>query len=421
MALTVPIEEIIRDGNPVLQIKPHWNRIRLGDIGSVLNGCAFKSEYFDRDSGVPLIRIRDIGSDCTEINYSGEFEERYLVHPGDLLVGMDGDFNCARWRGPKGLLNQRVCKIEVDSDVYLPNFLDIVLPAYLKAINAATSSITVKHLSSRTVEDIPLPLPPLEEQVRLVGEIEKQFSRLDEAVANLESARSRLAVYSSSVLRRAIRGALQDSRVVSDGAGSEHLPEGWCLVTLPQIGELARGRSKHRPRDDPALYGGDYPFIQTGDVRRSDGVIRHYTQTYSEFGLAQSRLWPAGTLCITIAANIAETGILAFDACFPDSVVGFVPKSGSPTTEYVEYFFRIAKQELSRFAPATAQKNINLDVLQSIRIPLPPVSEQRRIVTEVDRRLSILRELEAEVDANLKRAQSLRQAILAKAFSGAHA
>ena len=187
---------------------------------------------------------------------------------------------------------------------------------------------------------------------------------------------------------------------------------------MPQLGELNRGKSKHRPRDDAALYGGPYPFIQTGDVRRSDGSITEYSQTYSEFGLKQSRLWPIGTLCITIAANIAETGILKLEACFPDSVVGFVSEQGYPTTEYVEFFIRTARDGLDRFASATAQKNINLEVLEAVAVPTPPLAEQRRIVAEVERRLSLVLGVESEVDANLKRAQALRQATLQLSFNG---
>jgi type I restriction enzyme S subunit len=196
------------------------------------------------------------------------------------------------------------------------------------------------------------------------------------------------------------------------------LPEGWTWTILPQLGELNRGKSKHRPRDDKHLYGGPYPFIQTGNVRKSEELISAYSQTYSELGLQQSRLWPAGTLCITIAANIAETGILTFDACFPDSVVGFISESGPITTRYIEYFLRTTRKKIERFAPATAQKNINLDVLQAVAVPLPPLPEQERIVAEIERRLSIAAEAEAQADTNLQRAERLRQSILTQAFSG---
>lgn len=123
-------------------------------------------------------------------------------------------------------------------------------------------------------------------------------------------------------------------------------------------------------------------------------------------------------MCITIAANIAETGILKFAACFPDSVVGFLIEDGTTTTQYVEYFIRTAREKLERFAPATAQKNINLEVLEAVAVPLPPFAEQHRIVAEVDRRLSLIHEIGAQVDANWKRADRLQQSVLRKAFAG---
>ena len=118
---------------------------------------------------------------------------------------------------------------------------------------------------------------------------------------------------------------------------------GGCGQRWPQLGELNRGKSKHRPRNALHLYGGPYPFVQTGDIKNATGVIREYKQTYSEEGLKQSRLWPKGTLCITIAANIADTALLGFDACFPDSIVGFISESENVDIRFVEYFFSNSK------------------------------------------------------------------------------
>ena len=101
MALTVSLDDIVASGNSLLAIKPHWQRVRLGAVGQVLNGYAFKAELFTREGGMPLIRIRDVGSAASETFYSGDYDDRYVVSAGDLLVGMDGDFNCARWRGPR--------------------------------------------------------------------------------------------------------------------------------------------------------------------------------------------------------------------------------------------------------------------------------------------------------------------------------
>ena len=313
---------------------------------------------------------------------------------------------------------------------------------------------TVASIETNALLDFEIPIVSLDDQHRIVAEIEKQFSRRDKAVANLKRVKANLKRYKASVLKAAVEGRLvpteaelacREGRTYETGRqllqrlmqahygkptgnsnckaadrpntfGLPQLPEGWTWSALPQVGELSRGKSKHRPRDDAKLYDGPYPFIQTGDVRRSEGTICEFSQTYNEFGLKQSRLWPAGTLCITIAANIAETGILTMPACFPDSIVGFLSDNVA-ITRFVEYFIRTIRADIARYASATAQKNINLAVLEGVVISFPPLAEQHRIVAEVDRRLSIVREVESEVDANLKRAQALRQAVLARAFA----
>lgn len=164
------------------------------------------------------------------------------------------------------------------------------------------------------------------------------------------------------------------------------LPAGWSWVTFSDIGFIGRGKSKHRPRSAPELFhDGTYPFLQTGDVSGSvEGYIKNYSKKYNDKGLAQSKLWPTGTLCITIAANIAETGILSFDACFPDSVVGFIPAQSIGNPKYFEYVVRTAKSRLEDFAPSTAQKNINLTILENVLIPLPPIEELHQIVKKIE-------------------------------------
>ena len=168
------------------------------------------------------------------------------------------------------------------------------------------------------------------------------------------------------------------------------LPEGWAWARFPELGSFGRGKSKHRPRNDPALFNpGIYPLIQTGEVARAGETVREYHSRYSEVGLSQSKMWPKGTLCITIAANIADSALLGFDACFPDSVVGFVPSEVIGDSRYFLWFMKTARQELLRFAPSTAQKNINLEILEAVQIPLPPLAEQRRIVAKVDELMAL--------------------------------
>ncbi|AFZ45528.1 restriction modification system DNA specificity domain protein [Halothece sp. PCC 7418] len=149
---------------------------------------------------------------------------------------------------------------------------------------------------------------------------------------------------------------------------------------LDELGIVGRGRSRHRPRDAEHLYGGKYPFIQTGDVKHSNLYITQYSQTYSEAGLAQSKLWKAGTLCITIAANIAETGILGIDACFPDSIIGFTPDPEKANVKFIKYLFdALLKKRYKLFTQGAAQDNLSQSKLLSIKFPVPDIKTQNKI------------------------------------------
>ena len=148
---------------------------------------------------------------------------------------------------------------------------------------------------------------------------------------------------------------------------------------LNELGFVGRGKSKHRPRNDPSLYGGNYPFIQTGDVKRANFYISEYTQTYNETGLAQSKLWKKGTLLITIAANIAETGILAIDACFPDSIIGFIPDKEKSDVRFVKYCLDTYKLQMQSISQGATQDNLSLEKLDSINFLVPPLKEQQQI------------------------------------------
>lgn len=261
------------------------------------------------------------------------------------------------------------------------------------------SGTTRLKLTQSAMKQIPIPSPSLPEQERIVSRIEELFSQLDASVNELKTAKERLKVYRQAVLKEAF-DKCED------------------FVPLSTLGDLGRGKSKHRPRNDAALFeGGKYPFIQTGDVKAASKYITDYSNMYGEFGLQQSKLWPKGTLCITIAANIAETAFLGVDACFPDSVVGFTPQENI-LPEYVRFFIESQKQRLWAFAPATAQKNINLDTLEKLIIPYCSLESQAQIVKDIDSRITICESIEQTIDIALQQAEALRQSILKKAFEG---
>ena len=178
----------------------------------------------------------------------------------------------------------------------------------------------------------------------------------------------------------------------------------WEPKSLNELGYVRRGRSRHRPRDAAHLYGGPYPFVQTGDIKHAGLYLTDYSQTYSDAGFAQSRMWSAGTLCITIAANIADTAILGIDACFPDSVIGFIPHDGVADVRFIKYLFdALLQRRYQQFTQGAAQDNLSQAKLLSLKLPIPSINEQNRIADT----LSAYDDL---IENNRRRIQLLEQA-----------
>ena len=173
------------------------------------------------------------------------------------------------------------------------------------------------------------------------------------------------------------------------------------------MGIVSRGKSKHRPRNDTRLYGGRYPFIQTGDIGAAGLYVTDYSQTYNEEGLAQSKLWEKNTLCITIAANIADTALLAFPACFPDSIMGFVPHKDVANVKYVKYCFDILKKDCQQISQGTAQDNLSWKKLSTIKFPCPPLEVQNRIATILSRYDSLIENYQKQIKLLEEAAQRL--------------
>ncbi|MDO5978989.1 restriction endonuclease subunit S [Flavivirga spongiicola] len=451
MSLIHKVEDLFEERTGLVSAHQNWALIPLSDLVKIQNGFAFKSKDFNKEGdGIPLIRIRDILKGKTQTYYKGDYSNDYVVNKGDLLVGMDGDFNSDLWKGKNALLNQRVCRIFPNEKFLMKKLLYYGLPGYLNIINENTSATTVKHLSSKSIYNIPFPIPPIKEQQRIVKKLDTFFTQLEEIKIRLDKIPDLLKNFRQAVLSKAVTGKLTEGwrkdktlenandwrkkiieerkklglpkrtpgLVFENVSQPYQVPKIWSFGYLQNFGEFTRGKSKHRPRNDQRLFGGNYPFIQTGDVARSNGLIENHTQTYSEFGLSQSRLFPKGTLCITIAANIAETGILDFDSCFPDSVVGYLPYKGMYSSKFAMYYLRTIQRDLEHYAPATAQKNINLGILFKIAFPVPPKLEQDEIVKRVDNLFSKANAIEKEYETLIKKIDYLPQAILQKAFKG---
>jgi type I restriction enzyme, S subunit len=422
-----------------------WVSAPIGDLCRLINGKAFKPSDWARE-GLPIIRIQNLNRPDAEFNYCDtEVDERFLVEPGELLFAWSGtpgtSFGAHIWNGPKAILNQHIFRVRFDESQIDKEFFRRAINANLdELINKAHGGVGLAHVTKGKFEATEVVLPPSAEQHRIVAKLDALTVRLTRARAELGRVPQLAEQYKRAVLAEAFRGDLtchwrveQEAEPVRPRSAIEirskftslgsfdppyRLPSTWEWLRLPELGDLDRGKSRHRPRNDARLFGGPYPFIQTGEVRQATRFLTSYSETYSDFGLAQSRLWPVGTVCITIAANIAETAILGIEACFPDSVVGFLADANRADPSYVEFFLRTARAELAAFAPATAQKNINLDTLANVRVPVPPMPEQIEIVRRVEAAFTRADRLECEAARARALLDRLEATILAKTFRG---
>lgn len=286
---------------------------------------------------------------------------------------------------------------------------------YLNVFNfhGYVNGTTRLKLTQASMRTIPVPLPPLAEQKRIVEQIESLFAKLDEAKEKALSVVESFELREKAIYKKAFEGDLTNSWRAENGINISE----WEEIPFEKLGKLERGRSKHRPRNDKRLFGGKYPFIQTGDVAGAGMYVISHKQTLSEFGFEQSRMFPKGTLCITIAANIGDAAILSYDCCFPDSVVGFTPGEKC-LNKYMYFYLQEIKAELEYIAPATAQKNLNLKLLGKVEIKVPSLKEQEKIVEILEKQINDQENIVEKAENVIETIDVMKKSILAKAFRG---
>lgn len=367
---------------------------KLGDIATYINGYAFKPQDWS-DEGIPIIRIQDLTGNSYQANrYNGEYASKYEVNDGDVLISWSASLGVYIWHGEKAVLNQHIFKVVFDKERISKDFFVHQVGLILENAASDAHGATMKHLTKPVFDALPFYLPPYEKQCEIAEVLDK--------VTSLISLRKQQLAKLDELVK---------ARFVEMFGDSVKNTMDWEIKPLSELGELNRGVSKARPRNSPELLGGPYPLIQTGEVANAKTYITSFNSTYSEKGLAQSKMWPKGTLCITIAANIAQTSILTFDACFPDSVVGFI--SRNMTNElFIHYWFSFFQKILDEQAPQVAQKNINLKILSELNVIVPPLSLQNRFAAFVER----VDQQKQTVQQSLEKLELMKKALMQEYF-----
>ena len=442
-----------------------WKKVKIGDFLTEREG-----RYKPDDSKISKYKRLD------KIDFSGTIHisdkptktDMIIVHPGDLVIS---GINVAKGAVAVYQGDEPVCatihyssytfdssKVDLDYFKYF-----VKSPAFIAALQKQVKGGIKTEIKPKHLLPLEISIPDLLTQQRIVKKISLQLQKTEQLSLEIESQKNCIKQLRQNILQDAIEGKLTtawrkshpvikgnpdyDAEALFEKIQIENLetnkksvrssnnlqdkmdddfkieiPDNWLFVNLSQLGTLERGRSKHRPRNDNCLFAdGTIPFVQTGDVSQSKYYgykIQPASKFYNETGFAQSKLWKAGTLCITIAANIAETGFLTYDACFPDSVVGFTSYIAGSFSIFVRYYIDSIKQILERYAPATAQKNINLGILETLKMPLPPLAEQTEIIRIVEEQFAKIALLELQIQERETYTKQTMQSILKRCFEG---
>jgi type I restriction enzyme S subunit len=426
-----------------------WEKVKLGEVCHIEKGNigilkATQGEY-------PLVVLGEERRTHNEYQFDGEA----VVIPLVSSTG-HGDRSMKRihFQSGKFSVGSILCAVmpkdnKTLSAEFLYRYLDLNKERELVSRMKGMANVS---LSIKSISEVEIPIPPIEIQREIVIKFDAIETSNHALLSEHNHQHDLLTKLRQQILQDAVQGKLvpqdpndepaskllerikaEKEKLVREKKIKKEkplppikpeeipfeIPENWQWCRLGETGDFNRGKSKHRPRNDEKLFvNGSYPLVQTGDVAQSKYhkfLIETYSSSYNDVGLSQSKLWKKGTFCITIAANIAEVGFLNIDACVPDSVVTFysIPEF---RVKYLQYYFQTVKNEITAYAPATAQKNINLGIIQELVFPLPPSREQARIVDKVEALMHICDELEKTIQQNQTYTQELLQVALKEAF-----
>jgi type I restriction enzyme, S subunit len=431
-----------------------WVRARLGELAARITKGATPTSYgFKYQSdGVTFVKVENLKhgriDHSTIRHYISEAannnQKRSILQDGDILFSIAGTLGEACLVTPKDLpanTNQALAIVRGTTSFFLPQFLMCQLSSQSTAsqVREKERGGGMHNLSLEDLNKFEVVLAPLGEQARIIAKLDNLLVRVRASEQRLRGVAKILKRFRQAVLAAACSGYLsadwrnknsdvepasalvkkQQFEMIQNGAWLSDLPRNWTWAALGNYGRCSRGRFSIRPRNDPRYFGGNHPFIQIGNLPAEGGWIRSHTQTLNEEGFAVSKEFPKGTAVIAIVgATIGNTGLLAYDMCFPDSMVG-IETGTDEGNRYVEIFLRYKKYDVRQTSYSSGgQPNIKLEFLNPYPLALPPLAEQREIVRRVDVLFALADRLENRLKSATAQVENLSQGILAKAFRG---
>lgn len=376
---------------------------KLGEVADYINGRAFKPSEW-KENGLPIVRIQNLNDESAVYHYSdAEHEEKYLLHDGDLLFAWAASLGTYIWNGGEAWLNQHIFKVLPKQNVS-KMYLYYALTSIIKELYSKSHGSGMVHVTKGKFEETEIPLPPLPTQQAIVSRIETLFAELDKGVEHLRTAQQQIKTYRQAVLNHWLNN--------EDGK--------WEMVKLGDVAEVNTGSTPKRGNND-YWENGTIPWITSGETNNQ------YITKASEFittkAIAETncKIIPKGSLLIAMYGEGKTRGKcaeLSINAATNQALASITFTSTEISKNFAKCFFEKNYQDMRLLSSGGVQPNLNLGIIKNMIIPLPPISEQQRIVAEIEGRLSQAETVEESIEKALQQAEALRQSILKKAFSG---
>jgi type I restriction enzyme S subunit len=380
-----------------------WKKIELKNCLKIVNGYAFDSKKFSKKEGTPLVRIRDLKTNYPSVNYNGSFDKKYIVTKGDFLIGMDGEFRCYEWQGNKALLNQRVCKLSnFDIDQVNPKYIFLNINKYLLEIENKTHFVTVKHISSSQIKNVPIPLPPLPVQHKIVGILEE--------ADNLRKLRHQAD--------EKMKDLIPSFFVEMFGSPATN-PKGWEVTELSNLANFKRGPFGGSLKKEIFVNSG-YKVYEQKNAIYNDFELGSYFITQEKYNDMIGFSIAPNDLIISCSGTMGKVAIVPKSiqpGVINQALLKITPNFKATTSLFLKLLIEsetIQRKYFKNTAGSAIQNVASVGTLKKIKTSLPPLPLQKEFAKLVE-------EIEAEKARQAeskKKLDDLFNSLMKRAFKG---
>ena len=369
---------------------------KLVSVANVLYGYPFESSLFSEDSNyMPLIRIRDVKPAKASTYYSGEIREEYRIKKGDILVGMDGEFNLGRWDDRDGLLNQRVLKISGKKGCSIDGYLFHYMGPVFKKIEKETAGGSVKHLSAKVINNILVPIPSLSEQQRIVSILDTFTSSISNLKQQIEERRKQYEYERDLLL---------------DLEGKEG-------VEMKKLGEVFDTRNGYTPSTkNPDFWEeGTIPWFKMEDIRDNGRVLGDSNLHITPKAIKGKGLFKANSIILATSATIGEHALITVEHLSNQRFTNFYPKKkfeGLINMKFVYYYMYLIDEWCKQHINQGGFASVDMNGLFSMDFPLLSLQAQSRIVSILDTFEQSISNLEEQLAMREKQYEYYRNQLL---------